>query len=436
MTVMSRKIVKNIHSNQQGGMMILWAFVLPVIIGFVGLGVEASMWYVKRVDLQSAADAAAVAAAHYIGTGTNLTTVATNEMTRNGYTASQNLSVLAVSPPVSGSYLGNTSAVEVTVTQPEPLFFLKRFFSTSSTNIGARAVALANPAGWGSPCMEGEDSGTHADATFTGHVNLCMPGCTIGSNGTGSGSVVLKGSADLNVYNIVTVGGITNDGTATETSQVQNITGSSSFSDPFSSLTAPSAGACMGNGAPTSGAITPGTYCSNLTLNSNNTASTMSGTYIFTGHNTTFKITANTTVTGSNVLIVLLDGASIDWTGGGTVNLSAISDTSNSFHGILIYQPSSNTSTDTIAGDSNTNLTGIIYAPGGNVKYAGGTGTTPCSQGVCPCDNSTSRSCTKILADTFTFTGDASINPNCSGYSWVPTLTTPGGNAPPVVLVE
>jgi hypothetical protein len=267
-----------------------------------------------------------------------------------------------------------------------------------------------------------------------------MPGCTIGSNGTGSGSVVLKGSADLNVYNIVTVGGITNDGTATETAQAQNITGSSPFPDPFSSLTAPSAGACMSNSAPTSGAITAGTYCSNLTLNSNSTASTMSGTYIFTGHNTTFKIAANTTVTGSNVLIVLLDGANVDWTGGGTVNLSAISDTSNAFHGILIFQPSGNTSTDTIAGDSNTNLTGIIYAPSGNVKYAGGTGTSPCQgtgQNVtCTCDNSTARSCTKILADTFTFTGDASISPNCSGYSWIPSLTTPGGNAPPVVLVE
>ncbi len=52
-------------SDARGGVAVLYAMTLPLVLGFAALGVEATGWYMARQQLQNASDAAATAVATY-----------------------------------------------------------------------------------------------------------------------------------------------------------------------------------------------------------------------------------------------------------------------------------------------------------------------------------------------------------------------------------
>ena len=92
--------------------------------------------------------------------------------------------------------------------------------------------------------------------------------------------------------------------------------------------------------------------------------------YLGTG---SVKFTGNSRFTTTNTLFYLAEG-SIIWTGNTSLTMDA-PDTGD-YAGLLFYLPSSNTSTLTITGNSNSSLTGSIIAPGANVVLKGNSGTT------------------------------------------------------------
>src|SRR4029077_3362201 len=67
------------------------AAAVPLVIGFQTLGVETDLWYIMKWQSQSAADAAAIAAAHEIIAGKtdvpgDLAPAVSEAAARNGYT--------------------------------------------------------------------------------------------------------------------------------------------------------------------------------------------------------------------------------------------------------------------------------------------------------------------------------------------------------------
>ena len=57
-----KTVAKNMLTSTTGNVAIVFALLLPVLIGATGLGVETSYWYYRSLQLQSAADSAAYAA--------------------------------------------------------------------------------------------------------------------------------------------------------------------------------------------------------------------------------------------------------------------------------------------------------------------------------------------------------------------------------------
>src|SRR5512141_1831293 len=105
--------VRETMRSRRGSVAVMFALVLPVIIGFAGFGVETSYWYIKKLQLQSAADAAAYAGAMEKRSGSNTDTVvavATRGATDNGFNPA--IGTIAVNtPPTSGP--SGPTAVEV-----------------------------------------------------------------------------------------------------------------------------------------------------------------------------------------------------------------------------------------------------------------------------------------------------------------------------------
>lgn len=384
----------------------MWAFMLPAIIGSIGLGVEISSWYARKGDMQNAADATSVATAYAIGSGNSLTGVASNEMSRNGFGSSANVTLTVNNPPVTGAYTSNNNAVEVIALQNEAPSF-SNVLGNGRTTIQVRAVALRTPPNTAGGCVMALNQLQIDTIDINGNVNLNMPGCTMIDNSNTSSAVYIGGNSTVTVNNIYTAGGISVGSNATLNNKTANVTNGSQVADPFSSLAMPSVGSCnQNNFSAQSGNTTmnPGVYCGGISFNAQANVTMNPGTYIVNGGS--FDINGQATVNGSGITIVFTNNATITVNGGAVVNLSA--PTSGTYAGILFYgDRTSNNNTNKFNGGSTMNLTGTIYMPSETVNFNGGA--------------SIGGNCTKIVSYAVNFNGTSNITNNCpAGYPAIP----------------
>jgi Flp pilus assembly protein TadG len=114
--------------GQAGQTLPLICLFTMTLLGFVGMVIDVGSTYVQRQEIQNAADAAALAGASAIPSGTYQT--AAQEMAaKNDVTGDQ----VAVS-------FNNTDSVTVTVTRSAPTYFL-RMFDVNSISVSAAATA-------------------------------------------------------------------------------------------------------------------------------------------------------------------------------------------------------------------------------------------------------------------------------------------------------
>lgn len=405
-------IRNNIFTSEQGGLIILWAFVLPAVIGSIGIGVEVSSWYARKSDIQSATDAAALATSYAVGGSSNLTTIASNEMSRNGFGTNSGITLTVNNPPSTGTYSGNNNAVELIVSQNEaPLF--SKVLGHGQTTIKVRAVALNTPSSSGGGCIMALNQTQGYSIDINGNATINMPGCSMIDNSNNSSAVALNGNATVTVTNIYTAGGIMTNGHSTINNTSPNVTNGSVVPDPFSNLAMPAFSGCDQNNFTAqhgSVTMTPGVYCGGINFNAQANVTMSSGTYIVNGGS--FNINGQASVTGSDVTIIFTGNSTINVNGGATVTLSA--PTTGTYAGILLYADrNSQANYNNFNGGSSMALTGVVYMPSENINFNGGV--------------SSGGSCTKIIANTVTINGGANLSPTCpAGY---PTIPIPGTNS-------
>src|SRR2546427_11994561 len=128
----------------QGQIIVAAAFLLTVLVGFMGLAVDVGYMVDYRRRMTAAADAAAVAGAWELkrnGGTSRFEAIARKAAADNGFTDSTGgISVKVNRPPTSGDYVGKTQFVEVLINQPRPTFFL-RALNIKSTTVAARGGA-------------------------------------------------------------------------------------------------------------------------------------------------------------------------------------------------------------------------------------------------------------------------------------------------------
>ena len=114
-----------LRADQRGNIAVMMAFLLPVLVGFLGLGFEASEWYLQTRYMQNAADAAAIAAAT---NGSSSYVAEARAVTKQyGFTnGTNNVTVLAtVVAPNTGlcpSSLNGDNCYQVQITSMVPLW--------------------------------------------------------------------------------------------------------------------------------------------------------------------------------------------------------------------------------------------------------------------------------------------------------------------------
>ncbi|HTY55961.1 MAG TPA: pilus assembly protein TadG-related protein [Candidatus Binataceae bacterium] len=149
----------------------------------------------------------------------------------------------------------------------------------------------------------------------------------------------------------------------------------------------------------------PGLYYGGIAITGNANVTFSPGTYILAGGG--LQVTGNATITGSGVTFYNTTGlggyGAIRITGNAQLNLSA--PTSGSLEGILFFQDRSiptGSAGSVIVGNSSSTFDGALYFPTTSLQYVG---------------NSSGNGYTLIVADTVSFTGNASLGDNYSSLT-------------------
>jgi len=137
-----------------GSVAIASAFMFPLIIGSVGLGVETGYWYVSQRQLQHVADVSAHAGALRKKAGDSATayTEAARYLASKSGFAGLSSAILVNTPPSTGAFTAKTDAVEVIISEDLPRYFTS-FFTRDPLTIEARSreSTATRPACWPSP---------------------------------------------------------------------------------------------------------------------------------------------------------------------------------------------------------------------------------------------------------------------------------------------
>lgn len=376
------------------------------LIGTLGLAVDVGVLFRARRNMQTAADAAAMAGATelFYNGSTNVNAKAYAAAKANGVdnTVAGNNVIVTTSPALAGAAC--PTCVEVQLSTPNPTIFMATmthyFYRTGnfdSINVSAQAVAAAP--GASQTCMYVMDPTDPDTLQIHGAGDINAPGCGVYVNSSNQSALCVTGNAGKSTFaQLEVVGGqdsggsckgnpgppvYTGSGVETPTigssmptdptvdCNTSNTTNVATLSGDLRSQ-APGYGnyQCFTNQTCT----TKGkkTTCTSSPVNLGGGTTTQLGAGIFV-FETGVSVSGNTTVgLGSGTTTNLNGGATIVVTGSGAFDSSTASnfsiyapaDTASNYNGVALYQPASDTSAMTLQfGSSSSYFIGAVYAP-------------------------------------------------------------------------
>lgn len=407
----------------------LVALSMVPVLGCVSLAVDVGLLWSQRRQMQTAADAAAVAAAIALRNDLSYSAAASESSSLNGFTNGQkNVTVTANNPPQSGAYNGNSAYVEVVIAESVPTYFMA-VLGYSSVPISTRAVAGTVAA---AGCVYALDPSASAAISASNGVNITSS-CGLLDNSNSSDALQVVGGAVIKTTGVGVVGQAElNNGGAIQTPSGGSLSATkiAPVADPLAYIQAPTVGGCTYSGTqnlnsytatqspPYSGnyTVNPGTYCGGISASNGTSVNFNPGTYIIAGGGLSLQ-NGGGKVTGTGVTFYMTTGAAAGYSGsnngyggvnianGVTVSLSAPTTGGvGSLEGILFFQDRSvptNGAASYFAGGANMTLAGTLYFPTTQLNYS----------------NGVNASYTILVADTLLFTGGATMNNNYSSLA-------------------
>lgn len=421
-----RSNLKRLKRAENGSVALMFALMLPILFGIVGLGVEAGLWFKERRELQNIADSAAVSAAielAYGATSSEQMTAAMIEANSNGFDATSD-TMLYVGTPTSGTYAGQAAYVEVRVERQLETVLSQVFYSLNPMTV-SRAVA-GTTSDMEACVMALSNTAMNSIYLNGAGTNVSMTGCGVVANSDHSTNAINVQNGSFEADCLWSAGGISGEANIT-TACPSTVSNAKPVEDPFAAIDVPAFGACdfdppgMQAYTPVNGdTLSEGVYCGGMEFSAGTTVDLAPGIYVIDEGN--FKVNGGAHVTGDDVTIILTasDGSgygTIEINGGATVDLAAATaaDTTGTitgdYTGILFYQdrnagPSSSLEA-TLSGGSTMELMGAVYLPENDISFSGG-------------NNTTGDGCLMLVSQKVSFNGDANIENQCDMFGGNP----------------
>ena len=426
---------------RRGQTIILFTLALVPLLGIMGLVVDVGWAHFRREAAQTAADSAAMAAALAAYQAANGGSMLCGTPHIVCYASEYSCPAIISSPPSDNVQAGCMYARDngfVTAGKQKVTF--QSGIGSAPTSPGVTMsywviVRVSEDIPQLFSAALGHPTATVSARATTGARDGTSGGCVITLNPTVGGSLSMVGATSLQSGCGVFVnsnsswaaslsggGTITTTGNA-KTEIVGNCSGCGNvhpaaqvgvpyMGDPMADLAPPPVGAC-GSSVPSMGpqgsaTISPGVYCSGISLGSHQSLTLKPGVYVIKNG---IDLGAQTTLTGDGVTIYLQSGG-VTMSGGATVGLNAPS--SGAWQGILFFQDRADTTASTLVGGTGQTMNGALYFPAAHLTYTGGSSTT--------------ATATTIIADTLNMVGNSYISASAN------TLFT--GNSGGVSLIE
>ena len=388
--------------DRKAGVALMFGILALPCLAAVGAAVDFSRASASKAAMQGALDATALAMVKQIASGSSPSDAQSLFAARFAHPEVQNVTVTS---DISSSGQGTTVAVRGRGTI-DTAFMRIMGYSTLTLDVSASAYTATETSG----CVLALDA-TAADAiSIGGSTAVELSGCSLLSNSNSATAVSVGGSATLSALSIGAVGGVSissSDVTLSEGARTKL----QYIADPYADVTVPSFSGCTQTNltVKTTLTIVPGVYCGGINVNAGAVLTLESGVYYIDGGN--FSVNGGATVTGQGVTLIFTSSTGKNWptlaiNGNAEVNLTAIR--SGPTAGLVIFgdRRAPVGTSFKLNGGSDQFLGGAIYAPTGAISYSGGA--------------STSTSCTQIIGDTVSFTGNSNVAINCSGYNTKP----------------
>jgi Flp pilus assembly protein TadG len=405
------RMLCELKSHTGGSAILLTAIGLPILIGGAGAAVDFSQWYSWKHELQQATDQGALASAWA------MTKVASSAdyQVRGKQDYVNNLALtagFASAPTIKlASYSnGNNNSVVVSATATKMLPF-SSFITGRSVTVSAYSQASFKAGNNYSACLiaVGKNGTTF---TVGGNANV-VARCGLAALSCSNDALTIDSSATVVTDSIATCGTATVP-TANQAVLSENVSG---LKDIFGDLSPPTNNTpqtykCVGHGSSALAAPAAGTYTGGLTVSCKTTLG--KGIYVINGG--TLDLSANYPVTGTNVMFVLKNGATLKLGGSGNAGVITLtpmqssdfsalgysSTLSDRYANMLIFEDRNNNPSQDhiINGNSNSLFQGTIYLPAGTARLNG--------------TASIDSSCLQISANKITVSGNAYLDTRCS----------------------
>jgi len=428
------------HKGTRGFVGITSALVIVGMLAFTGLVFDVGFIEWAKMNLQTGADAAALGALRELelGNSTTIVSAGVNDARLNGFTnGSGNTSVTINNPPLSGSYTGDSRAVEAIVTRRIPTFFMM-ILGANSLQVSARAVGRTTSAsGSIGGCIFALDPSSRRAFQIAGAPSV-YTSCSALVNSSdieafemeGTEVLHLGGHAKVGVYGDWKLNGqsVIEDAMNRPTDPVKL---TSRPSDPLALVPVPPPGPLVAtnsitydmNNRPLNDTLQPGVYCGGLTVN--NTGGVKfrmaAGTYIIAGGGLRFQSQAWIDATAGVTIYNTAANASHMWGCGtatayapvaieGQAILTMKAPVSGTFTGIAFFEDRDRAVTGTnptsnpnkIVGGSNTWIDGALYFKNTQLQFSG---------------SNSSNGYMVIVADMVQIAGNSTFGNNYSSLS-------------------
>ncbi len=304
--------------EQSGVIAIIIALLLPVLVGILGIIIDLGFAYQYKRLMQTAADAGAMAGAHWLYRGEvgSLNNEVLYDTGKNGFDGSHGETRTINRPPTSGDFAGKDSFVEVIISQQLPTYFMP-VLGVNDMTVAARAVAGV---GGSQGCVYVLDGTEDKALEVSSGSSLSALGCKIkvsscsdeALSGTSASSVIAD---DIDVCGDYDCSGSVCDPTP-DTGECDG-NKCAKGTDPLALMPEPvPPGGCSETEYKVSSVGSPGnrfqiygdkTYCGGLWVESGSHVNLNSGIYWIIGGG--FNIGSNSSATGDGITVYNSEGA-------------------------------------------------------------------------------------------------------------------------------
>jgi Flp pilus assembly protein TadG len=397
-------LLRRFLRSRDGGVAPMLALAALPLFGFAGAAVDFSRAASARTAMQAALDSSALILAKAASN------VAAYQLAANGsdyFNANfQNSEVQNIQLTTSTSSTSSGYSVSMSATGTMKTNFMG-MMGFGFINISVRSNAMSSTDGLG--CVLSLNAHGSGAITFQGSASVVLNGCSLYDNSDNTAALVAGGSAQVTALSVGVVGNLSGASNITTTQGIR--TGIGAVADPYVNAYFPAFGGCTEQNFNAKDTVTlnPGVYCGGMNINGNAKVTLSPGIYYLDGGD--LSVNGGGTLVGSGVTLVFTSqnktgfaSASIN----GNANIELTPPTTGPTAGIVMFGDRRIPSGTPFKfnGGATQYFGGAIYLPTAAVDFSGGSGT--------------SMSCTQLIADTITFTGNSAIALNCNNYGTKP----------------